>query len=145
MYFNTDLLKEAGLEMPAEDWTKDDFHNYAKAMTGLGDAKDSFGYDWTNRLWGSWTPWFFVNDTNLLTEDKAPGGEWLWTTFYKDDPNASWTRRRLPLAGPTGQQPEDARGARIRRLADHRQNRLPRPTWAAAARFRASSPAASSA
>ena len=34
MFFNTDLLKAAGLEMPAEDWTKDDFHNYAKAMTG---------------------------------------------------------------------------------------------------------------
>jgi multiple sugar transport system substrate-binding protein len=89
MYFNVPVLKQAGLEMPAEDWTKDDFVNYAKAMTGLGDAKDTYGYGWTNRLWGSWTPWFFVNDTNLLTEERAPGGEWLWTTFYKDDPNAA--------------------------------------------------------
>ncbi len=88
MYFNTTLLKEAGLEMPKEDWTKDDFVEYAKAMTGIGEGKDSFGYGWTNRLWGSWTPWFFVNDTNFLTEEKAPGGEWLWDTFYKDDPNA---------------------------------------------------------
>jgi ABC-type glycerol-3-phosphate transport system substrate-binding protein len=86
MYINTALLKEAGLEMPAEEWTKDDFFEYAKAMTGIGG--DSFGYGWTNRLWGSWTPWFFVNDTNLLTEEKAPGGEWMWETFYKDDPNA---------------------------------------------------------
>lgn len=88
MYFNMKLLKEAGLEMPGEEWTKDDFYAYAKAMTGIGDGKDSFGYGWTNRLWGSWTPWFFVNDTNLLTEERAPGGEWLWQTFYKDDPNA---------------------------------------------------------
>lgn len=88
MYFNTALLKEAGLEVPPEDWTKDDFVEYAKAMTGIGEGKDSFGYGWTNRLWGSWTPWFFVNDTNFLTEEKAPGGEWLWDTFYKDDPNA---------------------------------------------------------
>jgi multiple sugar transport system substrate-binding protein len=89
MFFNTALLKEAGLEMPKDDWTKDDFQQYAKAMTGIGPDKDSFGYGWTNRLWGSWTPWFFVNGTNLLTEEKAPGGEWLWTTFYKDDPNAA--------------------------------------------------------
>jgi multiple sugar transport system substrate-binding protein len=51
MYFNTALMKEAGLETPAEDWTKDDFVEYAKAMTGLGDQKDSYGYGWTNRLW----------------------------------------------------------------------------------------------
>ena len=89
MYFNTGLLKEAGLEMPKDDWTKDDFVTYAKAMTGIGEGKDSFGYGWTNRLWGSWTPWFFVNDTNLLTEEKATGGEWMWSTFYKDDPNAA--------------------------------------------------------
>lgn len=88
MYFNTKLLAEAGLEMPGEEWTKDDFYEYAKAMSGIGDTKDSYGYGWTNRLWGSWTPWFFVNDTNLLTEERAPGGEWLWSTFYKDDPNA---------------------------------------------------------
>lgn len=88
MYFNTGLLKEAGLEMPKEDWTKEDFVTYAKAMTGIGAGKDSFGYGWTNRLWGSWTPWFFVNATNLLTEERAPGGEWLWTTFYANDEKA---------------------------------------------------------
>ncbi|MBZ0300081.1 MAG: sugar ABC transporter substrate-binding protein [Anaerolineae bacterium] len=88
MYFNTALLTEAGLEVPGEEWTKDDFVEYAKAMTGIGGG-DSFGYGWTNRLWGSWTPWFFVNDTNLLAEERAPGGEWLWGTFYKDDPNAA--------------------------------------------------------
>lgn len=88
MYFNVSLLEEAGLEMPGEDWTHEDFLEYARAMTGIGAAGDSFGYGWTNRLWGSWTPWFFVNDTNLLTEERAPGGEWLWENFYAGDPNA---------------------------------------------------------
>ncbi len=88
MYFNSSLLKEAGLPVPGEDWTKDDFDKYAKAMTGIGKNKDSFGYGWINRLWGSWTPWIFVNDTNFLAEQKSPGGEWMWTTFYANDPQA---------------------------------------------------------
>src|SRR5258708_3019067 len=33
-------------------------------------------------------PWIFANNTNLLTEERAPGGDWMWTTFYKDDPAA---------------------------------------------------------
>ncbi|MBN8620887.1 MAG: extracellular solute-binding protein [Anaerolineae bacterium] len=85
MYFNVALLEQAGLSVPDAEWTKEDFYEYAKAMTGIDG---SFGYGWTNRLWGSWTPWFFVNDTNLLTEERAPGGEWLWENFYAGDPNA---------------------------------------------------------
>jgi len=88
IYFNKALLKEAGLEVPDEEWTKDQFVEYAKALTGIGEGKDSYGFGWTNRLWGSWTPWFFVNNTNLLTEERAPGGEAIWTTFYKDEPLA---------------------------------------------------------
>ena len=87
IYFNKGLLAEAGLDVPGEDWTKDDFEAMAQALTGLGGG-DSFGYGWTNRLWGSWTPWFFVNDTNLLTEERAPGGEAIWDTFYADEPLA---------------------------------------------------------
>ncbi len=88
MYFNVNLLNEAGLEVPGEEWTKDDFVEYARALTGISEGGDSFGYGWTNRLWGSWTPWFFVNDTDLLAEERAPGGEWMWETFYADDPKA---------------------------------------------------------
>ena len=88
IYFNKALLEEAGLEVPGAEWTKDDFDQYAAALTGLGSEGDSFGFGWTNRLWGSWTPWFFVNDTNLLTEERAPGGEAIWDTFYADEPLA---------------------------------------------------------
>jgi ABC-type glycerol-3-phosphate transport system substrate-binding protein len=87
IYFNKGLLEEAGLDVPGEDWTKDEFQEMARALTGIGGG-DSFGYGWTNRLWGSWTPWFFVNDTNLLTEERAPGGEAIWDTFYADEPLA---------------------------------------------------------
>jgi ABC-type glycerol-3-phosphate transport system substrate-binding protein len=88
IYYNKALLEEAGIEEPGEDWTKDDFYAIAQATTGIGPDSDSFGYAWTNRLWGSWTPWFFVNNTNLLTEERAPGGEAIWSTFYADEPLA---------------------------------------------------------
>ncbi|MEQ8675350.1 MAG: extracellular solute-binding protein [Aggregatilineales bacterium] len=88
IFFNKTLLAEAGLEVPGPEWTKDQFVEMSRALTGIGEGGDSFGYGWTNRLWGSWTPWFFVNDTNLLTEERAPGGESIWNTFYADEPLA---------------------------------------------------------
>lgn len=88
IFFNKALFEEAGIPIPGEDWTKDEFTEMARALTGIGEAGDSFGFGWTNRLWGSWTPWFFVNDTNLLTEERAPGGEAIWETFYANEPLA---------------------------------------------------------
>jgi multiple sugar transport system substrate-binding protein len=88
IYFNKQLMDEAGLEVPDAEWTRDDFVEMARALTGIGPAGDTFGFGWTNRLWGSWTPWFFVNDTNLLAEERAPGGEAIWDTFYADEPLA---------------------------------------------------------
>lgn len=87
MYLNTNVFKEHGIEYPPSDWTKDDFYGIAKKLTKEGGGPP-FGYSWTNRLWGGWMPWIFVNGGNLLTEAKAPGGEWLWSTFYKADPAA---------------------------------------------------------
>ncbi len=89
MWLNTRLLREAGLEIPGEEWTIDDFNEYAQALTGPGPEGDSFGFAWNNGLWGGWLPWIFVNDSNLLTEEIVEGGEWLWGTFYADDPNAA--------------------------------------------------------
>lgn len=87
MYLNTKMLGDAGLSYPEAGWTKDDFYTYAKAMTKT-DGGPPFGYGWVNRLWGGWMPWIFVNDSNLLTEERAPGGEWLWETFYPNDESA---------------------------------------------------------
>ncbi|MFN8489260.1 MAG: sugar ABC transporter substrate-binding protein [Caldilineaceae bacterium] len=90
MYYNTKLFQDAGIDAPKPDWSHDDFLEIAKKITKKGaDGKtEVFGYGWTNRLWGSWMPWIFVNGGNLFTEDKAPGGDWLWNQFYKDDPAA---------------------------------------------------------
>ncbi len=87
MYLNTKVLNEHGLAMPGPDWTRDDFYALAKALTKEGGGPP-FGYGFVNRLWGGWMPWIFVNDSNLLTESRAPGGEWLWQNFYASDPTA---------------------------------------------------------
>lgn len=84
MYYNVDLFDKVGVGRPADDWTKDNFYEIASAFKG----EETVGYNWVNRLWGSWTPWIFNNDSNLLTEAKAPGGEWLWDEFYAGDPAA---------------------------------------------------------
>jgi maltose-binding protein MalE len=86
MYFNMAKLQEAGLSLPKEDWTKDDFYDMVKKLTKK--EAQTYGYQWVNRLWGGWMPWIFANGSNLLAEERAPGGEWLWQTFYKDDPAA---------------------------------------------------------
>lgn len=94
MFYNVEILGEAGFGRPDPDWSKEDFYEIAKATTkeGAGGSTDVFGYAWINRLWGSWMPWIFVNaeplGANLLTVDKAPGGEWFWDEFYADDPKA---------------------------------------------------------
>ncbi len=84
MFFNVNMLNAAGLDVPPADWTKDDFVEYAKATTNLG-GEETFGYGWPIRIWGSWGPWHYVNNTNFLTEERAPGGEWFWETFYADN------------------------------------------------------------
>jgi ABC-type glycerol-3-phosphate transport system substrate-binding protein len=84
MFLNVNMLNKAGLDVPPADWTKDDFVEYATATTNLG-GEETYGYGWPIRIWGSWGPWHYVNDTNFLTEERAPGGEWLWETFYADN------------------------------------------------------------
>ncbi len=90
MYYNVDVLAEAGYDEVPSDWDKDLFYEIAKATTKKDASGNTevFGYAWTNRLWGSWMPWIFVNGGNLLTEERAPGGEWVWDEFYADDPAA---------------------------------------------------------
>lgn len=87
IYYNRDTFRAAGLDHPAEGWTVEDFLSIAR---GLREANRSpfVPFYWTNRLWGGCVPWLYVNDTSFLTEEKAPGGEWLWQRFYGGDPAA---------------------------------------------------------
>jgi ABC-type glycerol-3-phosphate transport system substrate-binding protein len=91
MFLNLDAFTKAGIALPGDDWTVQDFREIAGKLASKKDATgqpETFGYAWTNRHWGGYIPWVFVNDSNLLTEERAPGGEWLWSTFYADNPAA---------------------------------------------------------
>jgi multiple sugar transport system substrate-binding protein len=91
MFLNVEALQKAGVSLPTDDWTVNDFHEIARKVIAKKDATgqpETFGYAWTNRHWGGFIPWVFVNGSNLLTEERAPGGEWLWSTFYANDPAA---------------------------------------------------------
>lgn len=87
IYYNTSAFDRAGLSRPADDWTHEDFLTTARRLRD--SAEGTFRpYFWTNRLFGGVVPWLYVNDTSFLTEAKAPGGEWMWSQFYADDPAA---------------------------------------------------------
>ena len=80
--YNKKLFDQAGLDYPTNDWTVDDFHAAATAISALGD--DIVGYAWPNRSWGGFTPWSYVNDSTLINPEQSEGGDWLWDTFYTD-------------------------------------------------------------
>jgi ABC-type glycerol-3-phosphate transport system substrate-binding protein len=102
MYYDPILLGEAGFSRPADNWTRDDFYKIAKALTKKkGSQTTVFGYAWVVRLWGSWTPWIDVAGGDLLQFGRAPGGSWLWDTFYKHDPRARGRAGGLRWGQPT--------------------------------------------
>src|SRR5215207_5412009 len=88
VYYNVQALTRAGLERPADDWTKDDFLTVLRDMR-KGASGDFRPFFWTNRLWGGVVPWLYVNDTSFLVESKAAGGKWLWDQFYAADPTSA--------------------------------------------------------
>ncbi|NNG38812.1 extracellular solute-binding protein [Flexivirga sp. ID2601S] len=88
MYLNLAALRRAGLERPADDWTKDDFHTMLRAIKRTSPA-GTVPFYWTNRLWGGVVPWLYANDTSILKQTQATGGEWLWKRFYSGDPAAA--------------------------------------------------------
>lgn len=73
VYYNTTRLEEAGLEPPSPDWTRDDFLEYAQALTVDEDddgAPEKYGWAWPNDgLFTSAIPWIFANGGDILTED----------------------------------------------------------------------------
>ncbi|MFD3924789.1 extracellular solute-binding protein [Streptomyces sp. NPDC058614] len=83
MYLNSRVLERAGADLPDDDWNHDDFTTLLRAMKRSNGDRFT-PYFWTNRLWGGVVPWLFANDTNLLTESKSPGGDWLWNSFYPE-------------------------------------------------------------
>jgi multiple sugar transport system substrate-binding protein len=88
MYYNTTAFAQAGLERPADDWTNVDFRNSLAAMRKARPS-DFTPYYWTNRLFGGVVPWLYANDTSFLKETRSAGGDWLWDSFYANDPSRS--------------------------------------------------------
>jgi multiple sugar transport system substrate-binding protein len=101
MFFDVPLLTKAGLDVPPASWTLDDFHAMASKLT----RGSTVGFDWIVRLWGSWTSFMYANDANLLAGTKYPGGDWLWNTFYPNDPAAKGRHGGWDWSTPTANSP----------------------------------------
>lgn len=97
MYYNTQALQLAGLDRPADDWTRDDFVAMLRAMRAA-NTPDFVPYFWTNRLFGGLVPWLYVNDTSFLVETRADGGQWFWDRFYPGERRSGGYRWRDPNA-----------------------------------------------
>ena len=73
IYYNTARLKEAGLEPPKADWTRDEFLEYAQKLTvdSNGDGTpEKYGYAINNSgLFTSSMPWIYANGGNIVSDD----------------------------------------------------------------------------
>jgi ABC-type glycerol-3-phosphate transport system substrate-binding protein len=106
MYYNPTLLAQAGFSTPSPTWTKDDFYKIAKAITKKkGSLTTTYGFGFVVRLWGSWDTWIHANGGDLLTFGRYPGGQWLWDTFYKNDPQAKGRSGGYQWGAPTANLP----------------------------------------
>jgi multiple sugar transport system substrate-binding protein len=73
IYYNTARLEEAGLEPPPADWSRDQFLEYAQALTVDADGDgtpEKYGYAFDNGgLFVSAMPWIYANGGNIVTDD----------------------------------------------------------------------------
>ena len=73
IYYNTARLKEAGLEPPKANWTRDDFLKYAQALTvdaNKDGTPEKYGYAFDNSgLFVSAMPWIYANGGNIVSDD----------------------------------------------------------------------------
>ncbi len=71
MYYNKQVLQDAGVEPPKEGWTLDDFLAITQKVTAgnNGTANDKWGYAFGSGYFLTLVPWLLVNDANVLTDD----------------------------------------------------------------------------
>lgn len=68
-HFNTKLLAEAGLELPGEDWNKDQFLEYAQKLTkDKEDGTKQYGVAVPGYYFG-FEAWLYNNGTSFMNED----------------------------------------------------------------------------
>lgn len=69
IHINTDVLEEVGLEFPAEDWTLDDFLEYAQKLTFTRDnGTQVYGFLIPNYYFG-FSAWLFNAGGSILNDD----------------------------------------------------------------------------
>lgn len=72
IYYNKNMFDAAGLEYPADDWTRDDFLAAAQALTADTDGDgniDQFGFSGSGGAMFFTMPWVFANGTDVVTDD----------------------------------------------------------------------------
>jgi len=68
-HYNYKIFEEKGVPEPKFDWTWDDFLEASLAIADVqGTADDMYAYSWYNWT-GGMDPWFFNNDTSVVTDD----------------------------------------------------------------------------
>jgi multiple sugar transport system substrate-binding protein len=73
VYLNTDFFEEAGVELPTNDWTWDDYREIAKALTRDTDGDgqvDRWGTAIQNSVW-SWGSYVHSNGGGVLNDDRT--------------------------------------------------------------------------
>ena len=117
LYYSKGAFQKHGVPEPSATWTKDDFATaMPKLITQSGGRTTEYGYFWTNRMWGGALPWIFINGANILTEEKFPGGDWLWSTFYANDPAAKGRQGGIKWANAKANDPANVEAVQF--LAD---------------------------
>jgi len=131
IFYSKGAFQKHGVPEPSPTWTKDDFAAaMPKLITTSGNKTTEYGYFWTNRMWGGALPWIFVNGSNVLTEEKFPGGEYIWSTFYPNDPAAKGRQGGIKWAKAQANSPANVEAVQF--LADLTQKAKAAPTPAEA-------------
>jgi multiple sugar transport system substrate-binding protein len=83
MYLNTDMFKEAGIDVPTNDWTVDDYKDIAAKLTKksadgsrtdvYGTAINNYRADWINWMGNYGATWFKDGKSNLSSDEAKQG------------------------------------------------------------------------
>ena len=87
MYLNLDMFKEAGVEVPTNDWTVEDYKEIAEKLTQkrddgtvdvYGTAINNYRADWINWMGNYDADWFKDGKSNLSSPEAFSKDSKLW-------------------------------------------------------------------
>ena len=81
MYLNLDMFEEAGVDVPTNDWTVDDYKKIAEELTQksgdrttvYGTAINNYRADWINWMGNYDADWFADGKSNLSSPEAMEG------------------------------------------------------------------------